>query len=50
VGFSLTYLPLIFLVLGALVWGARGATLATFVLAAIAGGLGALITKTSPVL
>ena len=36
VGFSLTYLPLIFLVLGALVWGARGATLATVVLAAIA--------------
>jgi integral membrane sensor domain MASE1 len=36
VGFSLTYLPPIFLVLGALVWGARGATLATFVLGAIA--------------
>ncbi len=36
VGFGLTYLPMIFLVLGALVWGARGATLATFVLAAIA--------------
>lgn len=36
VGISLTYLPLAFLVLGALAWGARGATLATFVLAAIA--------------
>lgn len=36
VGFALTYLPMIFLVLGALVWGPRGATLATCVLAAIA--------------
>jgi pimeloyl-ACP methyl ester carboxylesterase len=35
VGFALTYLPLPFLVLGAIAWGARGATLATFVLAAI---------------
>ncbi len=35
VGFALTYLPMIFLVLGALVWGPRGATLAAFVLAAI---------------
>ena len=36
VGIALTYLPLAFLVLGALAWGARGATLATFVLAALA--------------
>ena len=36
VGYALTYLPLPFLVLGSLVWGARGATLSTFVLAAIA--------------
>jgi len=36
VGFALTYLPLAFLVLGALVWGTRGATLATFILATIA--------------
>jgi integral membrane sensor domain MASE1 len=36
VGHALTYLPLPFLVLGGVVWGARGATLATFVLAAIA--------------
>lgn len=35
-GYALTYLPLPFLVLGSLVWGARGATLSTFVLAAIA--------------
>lgn len=35
-GFALTYLPLPFLVLGGLVWGSRGATLSTFVLAAIA--------------
>jgi integral membrane sensor domain MASE1 len=36
VGYSITYLPFVFLVLGALVWGPRGATLSTFVLAAIA--------------
>lgn len=36
VGHALTYLPLPFLVLGGVVWGARGATLATFVMAAIA--------------
>jgi integral membrane sensor domain MASE1 len=36
VGFSITYLPFVFLVLGGLVWGSRGATLSTFVLAAIA--------------
>lgn len=36
VGFALTYLPLAFLVLGALAWGTRGATLATFMLATIA--------------
>jgi integral membrane sensor domain MASE1 len=36
VGYALTYLPLPFLVLGGLVWGPRGATLSTFVLAAIA--------------
>lgn len=36
VGFALTYLPLAFLVLGALAWGTRGATLATFLLATIA--------------
>jgi len=36
VGYSITYLPFVFLVLGGLVWGPRGATLSTFVLAAIA--------------
>ena len=36
VGYTITYLPFVFLVLGALVWGPRGATLSTFVLAAIA--------------
>ena len=36
VGYTMTYLPFVFLVLGALVWGPRGATLSTFVLAAIA--------------
>jgi integral membrane sensor domain MASE1 len=36
VGHALTYLPLPFLVLGSIVWGARGATLATFALSAIA--------------
>ena len=36
VGFSITYLPFVFLVLGGLVWGPLGATLSTFVLAAIA--------------
>jgi integral membrane sensor domain MASE1 len=36
VGFALTYLPFAFLVLGALVWGVRGATLSTLVLAVIA--------------
>ena len=36
VGYTITYLPFVFLVLGSLVWGPRGATLSTFVLAAIA--------------
>jgi integral membrane sensor domain MASE1 len=36
VGYTITYLPFVFLVLGALVWGPRGATLSTFVFAAIA--------------
>jgi len=36
VGFTITYLPFVFLVLGGLIWGPRGATLSTFVLAAIA--------------
>jgi len=36
VGYTITYLPFVFLVLGGLVWGPRGATLSTFVLAAIA--------------
>ena len=36
VGYALTYLPFPFLVLGGLVWGARGATLSTFVMATIA--------------
>jgi integral membrane sensor domain MASE1 len=36
VGYSITYLPFVFLVLGGIVWGPRGATLSTFVLAAIA--------------
>lgn len=36
VGYALTYLPLPFLVLGGLVWGSRGATWSTFVMAAIA--------------
>lgn len=36
VGFGLTYLPIPFLVLGGLVWGPRGTTLSTFVMAAIA--------------
>lgn len=36
VGYALTYLPLPFLVLGGIVWGPRGTTLSTFVMAAIA--------------
>jgi integral membrane sensor domain MASE1 len=36
VGYTITDLPFVFLVLGGLVWGSRGATLSTFVLAAIA--------------
>jgi integral membrane sensor domain MASE1 len=36
VGYALTYLPFPFLVLGGLVWGPRGATLSSFILAAIA--------------
>jgi integral membrane sensor domain MASE1 len=36
VGYTMTYLPFVFLVPGALVWGPRGATLSTFVLASIA--------------
>lgn len=36
VGYTITYLPFVFLVLGGLIWGPRGATLSTFVLAAIA--------------